>query len=342
MLQQRKGLKIESAVGFLFFLGLINLKPEISENIPQYVLIFRFIQVVLKILAIFYLFRFLNIRKGIASFVFWMFVVLRTIYIDFSFKELGLSIEYFVTILLMLCFVNWKGLYGLKYLVYPLIILTFYQLIGSIIFPESFFVKVGNSVLLQSKYPALNANRISQISLIIYIFSLHKLPKYVSLIVMLMSRSRASIGFFVYYIFRRHGAKILPLVVILGVVLLFYATWLSPFLTRGQSIEELLTLSSRTLIWKSAFALYQGNILFGSGSHGVSFELMNIMETELSFQVLTIDNSFLTIFIENGLTGLCALLFLCYRAACNLRMHRTLFWLFSFLLFRGFSLQACY
>ena len=323
--------------GFLMFLSIINLKLGVSNDVDQYVIIFRGVQLLLKGGFIVVYSNYLTMKNSWLNNFFVLFIIWRVVNISYELETILLNIEFIVSILFTIFYVNSQGLSGLKYLILPLNIIMIYVLLGFFLFPEYFVVKLEDGMMLMSTLPALNPNALGQIGVVCLLTARLKLFKMLSVIFVLLSRSRAALLFVLFWVFSRlssHRKVLLLLVVLLGGMA--FGNLLIDYFRRGQDLATLLTMSSRTLIWESALRQFDNYWISGFGSFKGVDLLLSMVSTDTSMNIITLDNGYISLLVENGIVGLILFLSVCIGALYRMRRHRLEFTLLCFFMFRGF------
>jgi hypothetical protein len=115
------------------------------------------------------------------------------------------------------------------------------------------------------------------------------------------------------------------------------STYLATYLLRGQEISGLLTLSNRTIIWIGLFNIVavNGYYIYGAGPFTAVESIQNSLEGITNFITITIDNSFLELWLESGLLSLILFVILLVKCARYYWGNKQMLWLYSFLVYRG-------
>lgn len=323
--------------GFLIFLSVVNLKIGVSNDVTQDVIIFRALQLLLKVAFIVIYSKYFTIKYSWLNFLFISFVLWRVFNISFELESILLSVEFLVNILFLIIYVYWLGINGLRYLVFPLNLLMIYVLLGFIFLPEYFTVELNDGIMLKSTLPAMNPNALGQIGVVCLLCARLKWLRILSFMFVLLSRSRAALFFVLFWIYTRlsrHRKVFLSLVVLFAGMV--FGNFLVNYIQRGQDLSTFLTISSRTLIWESALSQFDNHWISGFGSFKGVELLFDKVSADISMDIITLDNGYISLLVEDGMVGLILFLSVCIRALYKMRIYRLEFTLLCFFMYRGF------
>ena len=216
--------------GFLLFLSMVNLKSEVTSDVTQLVFLFRLAQMFLKSVFIVVNINDIILPKSVPIMVFIAFIFWRILDINLELEPVLLGIEFLVNIMFLIVYVNWIGKQGLKYLVLPLYLLLIYSIMGYLLYPNLFRVRLSEGWMLKSTIPALNPNAFGQIGVICLLYSTQNYSRLLGLMAIILSRSRAAVFFILYWFYTtlERRRKIFLLIslgltfLILGNVVVFY------------------------------------------------------------------------------------------------------------------------
>ena len=171
---------------------------------------------------------------------------------------------------------------------------------------------------LSSVFPKVNPNSLSQAALF-FLILLTLIPfrfkpvklKYIlmgiTLFVLICSRSRTSLFYFMFFIFILNSSFKRVIFFLSFVALLIVQFWenLVTYVLRGQDFLFFSGFSGRLEIWKASWKVILDNIVIGNGYRTPIIGIDHLLDSGVS----TYDNTFMDVFYYTGVIGLIFVLF---------------------------------
>lgn len=342
---QTLGIKFSSLILIVMFLGFLNFDLRTSSDLTSGLITSSIMHRLLSVflVGLFLIGKLRTIKYITLSnrliFVFCIYLIYKLLTSIWSVNSLWTiyrTFEYAVIFLFMAYIALRSNEYeGIEYLFKALgiyyLALIFSVVAGSIVFTEDALLDAGGIIpKISGVLPILSSTTIANLSLILILLSLHdyftKASSVKVLIILVasvtfifaQSRTGAIVGLSYFLIFLLRGK---PNLFHISLLILFSLIWFAnssttnelaySYLQRGQSIEELSSLSSRMNMWLESLNFFANSDLLakfgGIGSFaGVRFFLAerNFIYTDQGASLFSTDNLFLEVLIDEGLIGL--------------------------------------
>ena len=378
---------VSGAVLFILFLSSFNFSfrtlADIDVELVDYSNLHRIVGFFILFFYVF--FKFPKIAASIASNKFLLFFsvyvvyrIVTTIWSIFPIWSFYRAVEFSLVFLFFVSFLDREAsppviMKTLNRLVGLYLGLLLTVVIGVFVSPEEALSRSDNLLpQIKGVFPRWNSNGIGQVTAVlagiaIIYFSSYRNKASLMLImivfpILVLAQTRSAIAplllFSIYFFTVNVNLYVKTIVYLIlgilcvGLIVSSDAYWfIWDYLARGQDSEQLLTLSSRLIVWESSiananFGLF--NFLFGLGAFagGRFIAEMNFESTSAGSPLTTLDNTWLELWVDEGLVGVIFVVFIfvwilkLLRASDGSIIKSLGYCLFSILFFRSFFVSS--